>query len=237
MQVRHRYAKSGTFPVVLTVEDNTNLDNRSATAAIDIIVNSPPQPRILAPEHTCAGSEVTFRGDESYDLDGEIARYEWDFGDGRTGQGTIVSHAYERPGRYQATLIVTDDRSVSNSRQAITQTVLVNQPPRVKTALPRRVCPNDTVTFDGASSEDIDGQLVRYQWDFGDGQTAEGETVTYAFSKPGRYPVSLSVTDDSGVQCGQVEEKAIITVNAKPSANAGGNRTAQIGGAYYAVLF
>jgi PKD repeat protein len=237
MQVRHRYAKSGTFPVRLTVKDNTALDGSSATAALEITVNSPPEPRIVAPERACAGSEVTFRGDESSDADGEVTRYEWEFGDGQTGEGAIVLHAYERSGRYQVTLTVTDDRSVNNSQSSITQTVIVNQPPRVKTGPPRWVCPNDAVTFDGTASDDVDGQIIRYQWDFGDGKTAEGVTATNAFAKPGRYPVTLSVTDDSGTQCDQAKDEVMIMVNATPSASAGDDRTVQIGGAYDVVLF
>ncbi len=237
VQVRHRYAKSGTYPVVLTVEDNTALDEASATAALEITMNSPPQPRISAPERTCAGSEVTFRGDESHDSDGEVTRYDWDFGDGQTGQEAIVSHAYDRPGRYQVTLVVTDDRSVSNSRSSVTQIVTVNQPPRVAAGPPRWVCPNDAIVFDGTASADVDGQLTRYEWDFGNGETAEGATATYAFTKPGRYPVTLSVTDDSGTQCAQAKDEGMIIVNATPSASAGDDRTVQIGGAYDVVLF
>ncbi len=130
MQIRHRYATSGTFPVVLTVADHTALHDNTDTATLEITVNSPPQPRIVVPDRTCAGSTVTLRGDESYDLDGEIVRYAWDFGDGQTGEGATVSHVYERPGRYQATLVVDDDRSVSNSRNSVTTTIHVNQPPR-----------------------------------------------------------------------------------------------------------
>lgn len=39
MQVRHRYRKSGTFPVVLTVRDMTSLANNSATDALSVTVN------------------------------------------------------------------------------------------------------------------------------------------------------------------------------------------------------
>lgn len=53
-------------------------------------------------------------------------------------------------------------------------------------------------SFDGSLSRDVDGTIVSYQWDFGDGSTASGATVTHRFMSPGTYTVTLTVTDDAG---------------------------------------
>jgi len=53
---------------------------------------------------------VTFSGIKSRDPDGEIIRYEWDFGDGNIGKGVIVDHAYEKRGDYVVQLKVIDDQ-------------------------------------------------------------------------------------------------------------------------------
>lgn len=52
-----------------------------------------------------------------------------------------------------------------------------------------------------SKSNDPDGAITKYQWDFNGDGTAEatGESVTYSFKEPGRYTVSLTVTDDDGV--------------------------------------
>jgi endonuclease YncB( thermonuclease family) len=55
------------------------------------------------------GGSVTFDGTASSDADGTITSYDWTFGDGTTASGSTVSHAYDRPGSYDATLTVTDD--------------------------------------------------------------------------------------------------------------------------------
>ena len=55
------------------------------------------------------GISVTFYGSNSYDLDGNISTYSWDFGDGTTLDGEIVEHIYFSTGTYTYTLTATDD--------------------------------------------------------------------------------------------------------------------------------
>ena len=50
-----------------------------------------------------------FDASESYDIDGEIAYYEWDFGDGSASEGILAEHTYSGPGSYTVTLTVMDD--------------------------------------------------------------------------------------------------------------------------------
>jgi PKD repeat protein len=56
-----------------------------------------------------------------------------------------------------------------------------------------------TVTFDGSPSYDPDGtKIVKWEWHFGNGQSAEGKAVTYIYDKPGKYGIILNVTDSQG---------------------------------------
>lgn len=57
-----------------------------------------------------------------------------------------------------------------------------------------------TVSFDGSGSFDPDGSVTSYSWNFGDGTTATGATVSHTFTHGGTYPVTLTVTDNSGAQ-------------------------------------
>ena len=57
---------------------------------------------------------------------------------------------------------------------------------------------NEQVTFDASPSEDEDGSVVSYLWDFGDGNTATTKMAMHRYQNPGDYIVSLSVTDDDG---------------------------------------
>ena len=64
---------------------------------------------------------------------------------------------------------------------------------------PSNVSVNEDINFDASQSSDVDGDIVSYQWNFGDGNTSTGEIVTHAYSAPGEYLVSLVVVDNDGV--------------------------------------
>jgi len=58
---------------------------------------------------------ITFDSGSTYDPDGWIAKYEWSFGDGTSGQGEAVTHVYTRPDKYKAELKVTDDSGANGT--------------------------------------------------------------------------------------------------------------------------
>lgn len=64
-------------------------------------------------------------------------------------------------------------------------------------SVPRLGVPMD---FDALGSTDPDGQIARYDWSFGDGQTAlnGGPTPSHTYNAPGTYPVTLTITDNEG---------------------------------------
>jgi len=71
---------------------------------------------------------------------------------------------------------------------------------------------DETVTFDGSTSYDLDpwDHIVSYEWDFGDGSPLEyGAIVTHAYTEMGDYTVKLTVTDTMG-KTG--EKTAVVTV-------------------------
>ena len=55
------------------------------------------------------GEGITFDSSQSFDVEGGIASYHWDFGDGETDTGVIVTHSYSQRGLYTVTLTVTDE--------------------------------------------------------------------------------------------------------------------------------
>jgi PKD repeat protein len=68
------------------------------------------------------------------------------------------------------------------------------------------------VHFDATGSKDFDGEIISYDWNFGDGSTAFGETTSHEYSSKGTYTVELTVTDDDGMTD---EATAVISVREK----------------------
>lgn len=74
-----------------------------------------------------------------------------------------------------------------------------NEPPTASAGIsPERPRVGEEVTFDGSGSSDADGDSLTYRWDFGDGHQANGEIVTHAYAKAGKYTVTLTVRDGNG---------------------------------------
>jgi hypothetical protein len=66
------------------------------------------------------------------------------------------------------------------------------------TISPSSVKVGETVYFNGSLSTDSDGRIVSWEWNFGDGNTARGKTVSHFYTAAATYSVTLKVTDDTG---------------------------------------
>ena len=130
------------------------------------------------------------------DPHGMVTGYRWEFGDGHAASGPVAEHAYEAPGAYLVSLIVSDD--FDRSRRASRSLVVAAAPPAaVIAASPVPVAPHAPIFFNGRGSTAAPGRAIAsYEWDFGDGATAAGVRVRHAYVTEGTFTVMLMVTDD-----------------------------------------
>ncbi|MBI5000573.1 MAG: PKD domain-containing protein [Euryarchaeota archaeon] len=142
------------------------------------------------------GEEVTLKGSCSYDSDGTIVEHSWSFGDGSAGDGPAPEHAYGKSGTYTVTLTVTDDDLATGTDTCIV--AVNNKAPAAEAGPDQTVCSGEVVLFDGSSSLDIGGNIVRYEWYFGDSATGNGVKTSHAYQQAGTYGVTLAVTDNEG---------------------------------------
>lgn len=73
-----------------------------------------------------------------------------------------------------------------------------NVPPVAAAGDDLTVRQGETFSLDGSASSDSDGSIASYEWDLGDGNTAEGATVSHTYATAVSYTVTLTVTDDDG---------------------------------------
>ncbi|MBQ7523074.1 MAG: fibronectin type III domain-containing protein, partial [Oscillospiraceae bacterium] len=81
--------------------------------------------------------------------------------------------------------------------------IRVNRPPVAKIVLPTASADGtydsgSVFSFGATGSHDDDGSIVRYRWDFGNGKRGDYATSPVTYTAPGRYTVTLTVTDDFG---------------------------------------
>ena len=196
-----------------------NAGNSAKTSTLSYTVNTynkRPTADFSAPAMAYTNEVVDFDASASYDADGTIVNYSWNFGDGTTGTGIAVSHSYTNEGEYVVTLTVMDNRATTDSiSKTITienrPPVIVNSPPTaIFTESPDPAYATETITFDASDSNDSDGEIVSYLWDFGDGITTTGVTTTHVYSDDGLYLVELTVTDNEGATHSTITTKYIL---------------------------
>jgi len=177
----------------------------------------------FSPAAPKVGEAVMFDASASYDPDGEIISYSWDFGDGATATGENTTHTYATHGTYRVTLTLTDNDGLTGTQ---TRPVRIRTyPVAAFTYSPLDPRETQTVTFDASASYDPDGFIFGYYWDFGDKTIGVGRTTSHAYQTLGSYDVSLTVTDNDGLTntivnpitvLAGIHDVAITYVNAYP---------------------
>lgn len=218
--VEYAYGAPGIYEVRLTARDNSATRSDTAETSFQVVVSAAPVAD-AGPDQLVTASEVVFDGGGSSDADGTITSYEWTFGDGATGTGRVMRHAYVEPGTYEVALTVRDDSGAPLNVHRDTAMVRVNQAPIADAGPDLVAAPGQSLTFDGRGSLDPDGVIDIYAWRFGDGSDGQGAQIRHSFDAPGHYRVELTVRDDSGQEAAFDVDEARVTVNAAPVADAG----------------
>jgi PKD repeat protein len=128
-----------------------------------------------------------------------IASYSWNFGDGGSASGKLVSHAFRSGGTYVVTLTVSDSLGrTGQAAQTITVAPGVN-PTAAFSSSPSDPLINQPVNFNASASVAAPGRTItKYDWDFGDGTFGSGAVTSHTYSLARSYVIVLTVTDDSG---------------------------------------
>lgn len=208
----HTYQYPGTYLVKLSVIDNEGAADSQQVAIV--VTNAPPVAQATVSNPTpYPGDPVAFDASESYDATGTIVSYAWSFGDGGTGEGVTATHTYSNGGSYMVRLTVTDNEAASSDTTLVVNVRVGSTncddgdcgdsytPFAVIAGLPSgcsRGRVGVPVTVDGTYSIPAVGNIIRCDWNFGDGSTATGDIVSHTYTYGGAFLVTLWVTDEGG---------------------------------------
>jgi len=207
----HTYAEKGTYTIGLTVSDD---DHAVSSAVYDVTVGSPNKPPVAGMRLVIVTGMSVFVDASppgSYDSDGTIVAYYWDFGDGTKKDGMILYYTYAAEGTYTINLTVMDNEGAFGFAERVVSVSATNLQPIASWS---ETVTGLSVSFDAGASYDSDGSIASYSWWFNDGSPSEsGEIASHTFSAAGTYQVELKVTDNEGA-CGWLNKS--VTVNAAP---------------------
>ena len=234
------FALTGVYMVDLKVTDNMGASDTLDENIVISVTDEPQNPDNIAPVAIASafdnevqeGETVTFFGSDSYDPDGVIVLYEWDFnndgifGDAYdTGSDQVPQISFADAGTYYINLRVTDNDGATDMTNVPVMVEVVENPP-AENVPPVAVAGvnktwakvNQLVVFHGQYSYDPDGYIVSWEWDFdGDGDYGDSyyngnDPVPHVkYGTPGEYTVDLRVTDNDGAT-DYLDEPLTITV-------------------------
>jgi len=139
---------------------------------------------------------------------GSITTWSWNFGDGTTSNEREPFHTYANIGTYDVTLTVSGPLGTDTKTKKIT---VSNAVPIASFIYgPNNPFQGHTIQFTDQST-DLDGSIVNWTWNFGDGNISYEKNPTHVYTKNGTYTVILTVMDNDGAT---KSTQRIITVNA-----------------------
>ncbi len=167
------------------------------------------------------GETIVFDGSNSYDEEGNITSWEWDFGDGTISSGSKVSHKYQKTDLYSVSLTVRDESNNSDSCQVSIQIVQPNRPPEM---IIFSGLTNGSVNIPyeySFSANDADNDSMYFVIDWGDGSNStksdmveqnKSISLSHSWDEPGVYLISVYAIDSENATSSVWEKEMLIDV-------------------------
>ncbi len=186
------YGTPGLYTVSLTVTNILNCSHTATKTAYVRVLTPPTADFLVSDSIGCNPLTVAFQ-DQSAGNPDPVVSWSWTFGNGDSSILRNPSVVYKFPGTYVATLRVVDNKGCFATHSQNMRSVV---PPAANFFSSDTVgCAEQTAFFDLSTSA---GNLVSWQWSFGDGATSTVQNPIHSYQNTGSYTVSLIVTDQYG---------------------------------------
>lgn len=184
----HNYTASGSYSITLDVTTSIGC-NGSVTLPAFITIDPLPVASFSVNTPSGCMPHTTFFTNNST---GSVT-WLWNFGDGTSSTNQNPFHTYADTGIYNVTLTA---YSLNGCQSVITlnNAVTVETLTAAFTGSPRTGCAPLPVSFTGSATP----AGVLWNWDFGDGFTGTGQTVSHTYAAIGNYTITLVVTSAAG---------------------------------------
>lgn len=192
----HTYGAPGTYTVTLILtSDSACTDSIQQT----VLVHGLPNAAITS-TNVCFGQTMNFSSANSTSTDGSITGWAWDFGEPASGPNNNSllanpSHTYLSAGTFTVTLVISTQYGCTDS---VTQTVTVHSNPVIAfTADTLEGCGPLCVNFSDQTTV-TNSTINVWQWNFGDGGTANSIAPVHCFNQSGLFTITLTATSAFG---------------------------------------
>lgn len=186
--------KTGALSSTKDVQVSQSSPSYITFAAADFPAAVPTVARFtVSPNSPGVNQDVQFNASASTPSN---ATFSWTFGDGTGALGVTTTHRYQQVGSYVVTLTVRND---TGQTATATATVNVSTTPQGQVAnftfSPAAPAVNQDIFFNASTST---VSAPTFAWDFGDGTTGTGVTITKRYSRSGTFTVTLRATNPAG---------------------------------------
>ena len=211
--LRHNYTRGGVYTVCVTAIHENGTECIICTEVV--IDDTPDEGCRLSynyyPVTDAAGSTIPVYEFNTWTLDGngEQYNYRWDFGDGRKGSGSDIRHEYTSAGVYKACVeAYIGDHFVCSWCNEIEIEELPDQGCRLALGYAPDTTKNDDLIWYLFDAWDVDGNNngYTYKWDFGNGQSMAGASVSSSFTAVGSYRVCFDAYDGETLVCSRCDD-------------------------------
>ena len=211
----HAYADEGTYQITITVTDGDGGQDIFNQSVITIDNLDPVVSSLTVPDGN-EGDALSFAV-VATDAPGDPLTYQWDFGDGTTAAGPTATKTYTDDGNYTVTMTIQDDGEGGETIVTDVANITNVAPTITSFTAPGTGGEGEVLTFevvsDDAGVADLPDHVAT--WDWGDGSSDTGASVTHAWIDQGTWTVTLTVDDQDGGTVTQ--QMTVVTDNVAPT--------------------
>lgn len=199
----YTYSSPGVYDIFLIVTSESGCTDTLYTTELYISELLPN----FTLENDCLLEEFTFENTSTLVAPSVFDSWEWNYGDGTTGDTEDGVHTYTESGTYTVSLIAISETGCRDTMEKILEVYPLPSADFefIVDGISSEAggtggCYTSAVTFNDLSLIDLPSEIVSWAWNFGDGATSALENPTHLYGEEGTYTVNLTVTSNFGCE-------------------------------------